>query len=108
VTDGGVEGEGLSNLIGIEYLEFGDGQARAQLEVTPQVMQPFGVLHGGALAALAESLCSRATYESVAADGMTALGMSNLTTFLRPIAAASTPRRPHATVAGRPGSGTAR
>ena len=81
----GDEADGLSRLIGIEYLGLDGDRVRARLEVTPKVMQPFGVVHGGALASLAESLCSRATYEQVAAEGMVALGQANQTTFLRPI-----------------------
>jgi uncharacterized protein (TIGR00369 family) len=55
------------------------------MAVAEVVLQPFGVVHGGAYAALAESLCSRATYEQVAADGMVALGQENNSTFLRPV-----------------------
>jgi uncharacterized protein (TIGR00369 family) len=86
IEDGGV-GDGLSNLIGIEYLEFDGERVRGRLEVTPKVLQPFGIVHGGALAALAESLCSRATFEQVAGDGMIAVGQANQASFLRPISA---------------------
>jgi uncharacterized protein (TIGR00369 family) len=72
-------------LIGLEYLGVDGDRARGRLEVTQKVMQPFGVVHGGALATLAESLCSRATYDQVASEGMVALGQANQTTFLRPI-----------------------
>jgi uncharacterized protein (TIGR00369 family) len=53
--------------------------------VTPSICQPFGIVHGGTLTALAETLCSWATYEAVKDDGMTALGQTNQATFLRPI-----------------------
>lgn len=85
MIDRGREGDGFSRVIGAEYLELGAERARARIEVTDQVRQPFGTVHGGAIAALAESLCSRATYEQVAADGMAAMGQSNQATFLRPI-----------------------
>jgi uncharacterized protein (TIGR00369 family) len=42
-------------------------------------------VHGGAYAAIAESLASAATYQAVTGDGMTALGLSNHTSFLRPV-----------------------
>ncbi|MFI5122407.1 MAG: PaaI family thioesterase [Vicinamibacteria bacterium] len=74
-------------MLGIEILDPGPDPARAQLEVTPAVCQPFGIVHGGTLASLAETLCSVATYEAVKDDGMLALGQSNDTTFLRPISA---------------------
>ena len=46
---------------------------------------PFGIVHGGVYATLAESICSAATYDAVTQDGMVAMGQSNDTTFLRPI-----------------------
>jgi 1,4-dihydroxy-2-naphthoyl-CoA hydrolase len=77
----------LAELLGIEVLDPGPDPARARLEVTPAVCQPFGVVHGGTFAALAETLCSLATYEAVKDEGMIALGQSNLATFMRPISA---------------------
>lgn len=84
--DDGTGGEGMSALIGVRYLELGAERAVARLEVTDDVRQPYGIVHGGAIATLAESICSRATYEAVAADGMVAMGQANQTSFLRPIA----------------------
>ena len=49
------------------------------------VRQPFGIVHGGVYAALAESMCSAATWLAVRGDGMAAMGQSNSATFLRPI-----------------------
>jgi 1,4-dihydroxy-2-naphthoyl-CoA hydrolase len=48
------------------------------------VQQPMGLVHGGAYAALAESLVSFTTYQAVN-DGSIAVGQSNYTTFLRPV-----------------------
>jgi len=78
-------GDGFSQLVGLEYLGLDGEHARGRLAVRPEVLQPFGNVHGGALATLAESLCSRATHEKVADDGMIALGQTNQTTFLRPV-----------------------
>jgi 1,4-dihydroxy-2-naphthoyl-CoA hydrolase len=78
--------DGLSELIGVEYLELGAERARGRFAVTDGVRQPHGIVHGGALAALAESICSRATYDAVSADGMVAMGQANQATFIRPIA----------------------
>ncbi len=79
--------DGLGALIGIEYLELGAERARAKLEVTDRVRQPHGIVHGAAYAAIAESICSAATYTAVADDGMIAMGQSNAASFLRPISA---------------------
>jgi 1,4-dihydroxy-2-naphthoyl-CoA hydrolase len=86
MSDRGSRGDGLSGLIGVEYLELGTETARGRVEVTDRLRQPQGVVHGGALATLAESLCSRATWEAVRDDGMVALGQANQATFIRPIA----------------------
>jgi uncharacterized protein (TIGR00369 family) len=42
-------------------------------------------VHGGLYASIAESITSIATATAVASDGMIATGMSNQTSFLRPI-----------------------
>ena len=77
----------LAELLGIEIVDPGPDPALARLPVTPGVCQPFGIVHGGALAALAETICSLATYEAVRGDGMLAMGQSNQASFLRPIRA---------------------
>ena len=92
------EGSGLGETLGIEHLEVGPELARARMAVTQAVMQPFGIVHGGALAALAESICSVATYNAVKDDGMLAMGQANDTVFMRPISAGhvtATARRRH-------------
>jgi 1,4-dihydroxy-2-naphthoyl-CoA hydrolase len=92
------EGAGLGEALGMEYLEIGPELARARMAVSERIMQPFGIVHGGALAALAESICSVATYASVKDDGLLAMGQANDTSFLRPISAGhvtATARRRH-------------
>ncbi len=59
--------------------------ATGHFEVADRVRQPFGIVHGGAYAALAESLASVATYVQVHEDGNIAVGQSNHTSFLRPV-----------------------
>ena len=86
MTDPSPGPDGLSELIGVEYLELGSERARGRFAVTDAVRQPHGPVHGGAIAALAESICSRATYDAVSADGMVAVGQANQATFIRPIA----------------------
>jgi 1,4-dihydroxy-2-naphthoyl-CoA hydrolase len=75
----------LGALIGVQDFERGDDWARARVEVTDRVRQPYGIVHGGAYSVLAETLCSRATAEAVAPLGMGVMGQSNLASFLRPI-----------------------
>jgi 1,4-dihydroxy-2-naphthoyl-CoA hydrolase len=59
---------------------------RGSVAVRDELRQPTGVLHGGVYAAVAEGLASLGTNVAVSAAGQFALGMSNSTSFLRPVA----------------------
>lgn len=72
-------------LIGLEVEEVGEEIARGRLEVADHHRQPFGIVHGGVLAAIAESLASMATAAVVIPGGEIAVGLSNQTSFLRPV-----------------------
>lgn len=48
----------LGQTLGIEILEIGDDYLRARMPVDSRTVQPFGILHGGASAALIETLAS--------------------------------------------------
>jgi 1,4-dihydroxy-2-naphthoyl-CoA hydrolase len=76
---------GFADLIGVEWIDLNPEHARARIRVEDRHKQPFGVVHGGVYAALAESICSASTYGAVHEDGMVALGQNNDTTFLRAI-----------------------
>jgi 1,4-dihydroxy-2-naphthoyl-CoA hydrolase len=80
------ERDGFSGLIGVEYGELGPERAEGRVAVRPELCQPYGVVHGGVFASLAESICSAATYAAVRDAGMVAFGQSNDTTFVRTIA----------------------
>jgi len=77
--------ETLDGMLGFEHLEIGADHASARFEVANKHRQAFGIVHGGVYAALAEGLCSGATYMQVASDGKIAVGSSNFTSFLRPV-----------------------
>ena len=88
---------GFAEEIGVEWLDLDPDDARARIAVEPRHLQPFGIVHGGVLTSLAESLTSAATNGAVREDGMVAMGQANDTTFLRPILdghvnASATPR----------------
>ena len=72
-------------MLGFEPLEVGPELARAQARVGDQHKQPLGLVHGGVFAAMAESIASQATFQAVAPDGKIAVGLSNHTSFMRPI-----------------------
>src|SRR5215210_8870430 len=75
----------MAEALGFELVEFGEAFARGRFPVADRVRQPFGIVHGGAYAALGETLASLGTYRAVFDDGMAAMGQSNYTSFLRPV-----------------------
>lgn len=76
---------GFDRLYGLELIEFTDEQVRAQVVVRDELKQPAGLVHGGLYTAIAESIASLATGFSVLQEGSVAMGLSNSTSFLRPI-----------------------
>ncbi|MET0987273.1 MAG: hotdog fold thioesterase [Steroidobacteraceae bacterium] len=53
-----ISGKTLASHIGIEFVEIGPDYVKARMPVDERTRQPYGVLHGGASVALAESLAS--------------------------------------------------
>jgi 1,4-dihydroxy-2-naphthoyl-CoA hydrolase len=76
--------ENLDSHLGFQIIEVKEDSARARVPVTDKVRQPYGLVHGGVYAALAESIASIATASAVWGDGNIAVGLSNATNFMRP------------------------
>jgi uncharacterized protein (TIGR00369 family) len=76
---------GFDRLYGLQVLSVGDEEARARVAVRPELLQPAGLVHGGVFASIAESLTSMATWFAVREEGLVAQGLSNQTSFLRPV-----------------------
>lgn len=53
---------GFGPLLGIEMYERSDGLSRCRLTVRPELMNPHGVLHGGAMYSLADQGMGAAVY----------------------------------------------
>lgn len=78
---------GFDRLYGLELVELSDTLVRAQVQVREEVCQPMGLVHGGVYASMAEAMASLATALAVLPEGNTALGLSNSTSFMRPVTA---------------------
>jgi 1,4-dihydroxy-2-naphthoyl-CoA hydrolase len=78
---------GFDRLYGLEMLECSEQEVRAQVAVRDEHMQPAGLVHGGVYASMAEAMASMATGVTVLELGSVAMGLSNSTSFLRPITA---------------------
>lgn len=72
-------------LVGTEWLSDDPDDARVRVQMRDELRQPVGLLHGGVMSTLVESVCSRATALTVLGDGMTAMGQSINVSFIRPI-----------------------
>ena len=72
-------------LVGTEWIGDDPGDARARVPVRDDLRQPVGLMHGGVISTLVESVCSRATALAVLGEGMAAMGQSIAVSFMRPI-----------------------
>ncbi len=79
--------QGFDGLFGLELTEVTDDRVSGRVVVRDELKQPYGLVHGGVYASIAESLASLGTGAVVAGSGKVAMGLSNQTSFLRPITA---------------------
>jgi uncharacterized domain 1 len=91
----------FDTLIGTEWLDDDPKHARVRLEMRDELRQPVGLLHGGVMSTLVESVCSRATALAVLGDGMMAMGQSISVSFIRPITEGHAEVEAHARHRGR-------
>jgi 1,4-dihydroxy-2-naphthoyl-CoA hydrolase len=76
----------LESVLQRETQEMSEERVLATMSVDDQpLLQPMGIVHGGVYAAMAEGMTSEATFRAVYPEGKIAVGMSNQTSFLRPI-----------------------
>jgi 1,4-dihydroxy-2-naphthoyl-CoA hydrolase len=92
---------GYAELLGTEWLDDDPDGARARIPIRDDLRQPFGLMHGGVLSSLVESVCSHATARAVFGEGMAAMGQSINVSFLRPITAGHAEVRARARHRGR-------
>ena len=76
---------GWDAAMGFRYLRMSRDEVVVEYDVAAIHKQPYGIVHGGVLSSLAESLASAATYEAVKDEGKIAMGQANDTSYLRPI-----------------------
>jgi 1,4-dihydroxy-2-naphthoyl-CoA hydrolase len=77
--------QGFDRLYGLEVTELTEHVVRGRVTVRDELKQPVGLVHGGVYASMAESLASTGTGLAVIPEGKIGVGLSNQTSFLRPI-----------------------
>jgi 1,4-dihydroxy-2-naphthoyl-CoA hydrolase len=75
----------LDGMLGVEVVEVTDDVIRGRIPVENRIRQPYGIVHGGVMSAIAESLTSIGTARGVYAEGKIALGQEINASFMRPI-----------------------
>ena len=85
MADPGELDSGFDTLIGVEWVSDDPDGALVRVPIRAELLQPFGLLHGGVMSTLVESVCSRATALAVHGEGMAAMGQSIGVSFMRPI-----------------------
>ncbi|MFN0143864.1 MAG: PaaI family thioesterase [Mycobacterium sp.] len=72
--------------LGLVYTDVTPDGLKAQLEVTPHLLQPMGIVHGGVWCSMVESMASVSAYVWLKDNGGgNVVGVNNNTDFLRAI-----------------------
>jgi 1,4-dihydroxy-2-naphthoyl-CoA hydrolase len=80
-------GTGFDDVLGLKVLDLTPDGGRAELTITDELLQPWGIVHGGVYCSIIESLASTSanTWLNAEGDGGTVVGVNNNTDFLRAI-----------------------
>src|ERR1044071_1317437 len=79
----GLATRGLADTLGIEVLELSATRVIASMPVDQRTRQPFGILHGGASVALAETVASLGATANVDREEFVAVGLEINANHLR-------------------------
>jgi len=77
-------GGGLPDYLGIRTTEVGPGTMTAELDIRPELLNPFGSVHGGVLAALSDHVLGAVLYPVIPKGAWAATTQLNLN-FTAPI-----------------------
>lgn len=84
-TDVNLEGESaFMKLLGLSFEEMGPDRVVAFFETGPDLHQPWGLVHGGVFTTAIETVATTGAYQAVKDRGQLAVGLNNVTDFLRP------------------------
>src|SRR6056297_2758111 len=80
-----VSEKNMGDALGISFTSFKSDEVKATMPVNENTIQPFGILHGGASVALAETLASIGAWLNVKDDNKKAVGLEINANHLRPV-----------------------
>ena len=78
---------GFDDVLGLKVLDLTPDGGTAQLTIKDDLLQPWGIVHGGVYCTIVESLASISahTWLNAEGDGGTVVGVNNNTDFLRSV-----------------------
>jgi len=74
----------LMRLLELDFEEIGPRRLSGSVAADERHHQPWGLVHGGLYTTVIETFATTGAYEAVKGQGQQAVGVSNITDFLRP------------------------
>ncbi|MCP3955548.1 MAG: PaaI family thioesterase [Desulfobacterales bacterium] len=76
---------GFNNALGLRFTNVTPNEYVAEIEISDQHLQPYGLVHGGLYASMIETLCSTGAALTVWEENKHTVGLENNTSFLRAV-----------------------
>jgi len=80
---------GFVKSIGLRFVKVTQDECVSEIQIGEKHFQPYGIVHGGVYAAMIETSCSVGAAMCVYAEGKSAVGLENSTSFLRAVRSGS-------------------
>jgi 1,4-dihydroxy-2-naphthoyl-CoA hydrolase len=77
--------QGFSAFIKLQFEEVSGELVRGVIDIGPEHLQPYGIVHGGLFTAAVEEAASYGASVAVSERGQSVVGVANSTEFLRPM-----------------------
>lgn len=76
---------GFNTLIGLRFTSAKFDEVRAEVPVRPEILQPYGLVHGGIYSTMIETLASVGAAMNAMPRGQSTVGLENTTSFLKAV-----------------------
>jgi 1,4-dihydroxy-2-naphthoyl-CoA hydrolase len=76
---------GFNRALGLKFVRATLDEVVAELEIGPQHLQPYGIVHGGVLSGVIETLCSVGAAMNALKNGRSVVGIENHSSFLHAV-----------------------
>ncbi|MEM1415793.1 MAG: PaaI family thioesterase [Myxococcota bacterium] len=77
--------DGYNRHIGLTFVRCSGDEVVATLEVTPELLQPYGIVHGGVHCGAIETVCSVGAALAALPRNQSVVGLENNTSFLKAV-----------------------